>query len=432
MLTIYNLLLLLALLISSPVLLYLAIVRGHSLKERLGFQDRERLSSLGTHPRVWFHAASVGEIKALAALLPHFKSAFPDHKILISTTTKTGRAQATRLIPHADLFTYLPLDFSWCLKRALRFLNPEALLIVETELWPNLLSLAKKSGIKTFLVNGRISSRSFKSYKRFRFLFTHLLSGVDSLMMQSGIDGERILKMGAPPDRVKIIGNIKFDYLALQQELIDKVKQNALNALFSGRRVIVAGSTRRGEEVVVLEAFRTLRSRFPDSLLILAPRHLARLKEVESLLNQGGWRFIRRCQLEGAGLDSSLEVILLDTMGELLTFYSLAEIAFVGGSLVPVGGHDPLEPATFAVPVLFGPHMQNAADSRDLLLESGGAREVRDSEELTEALIELLSNEDRRKKMGRAAQGVIDDNAGICFKVVEVLKSRLGVSRDLQ
>jgi 3-deoxy-D-manno-octulosonic-acid transferase len=432
MLAIYNLLFLLALLFSSPVLLYLAIVRGHSLKERLGFQDREALSSLGTHPRIWFHAASVGEIKTLAPLLPHFKSAFPDHKILISTTTKTGRDQARRLIPYADLFTYLPLDFGWCVRRALRALNPEALLIVETELWPNLLSLAKKLGIKTFLVNGRISSRSFRSYKRFRFLFAPLLSGVDSFLMQSEIDGERIVKIGAPPERVKVLGNIKFDYLALEQELIDKDKQGILNALFSGRRVVVAGSTRRGEEEVVLEAFRGLRSQFPDSLLILAPRHLARLKDVESLLNQGGWRFVRRCRLEGAGADNSLEVILLDTMGELLTFYSLSEVAFVGGSLVPVGGHDPLEPAAFAVPVLFGPHMQNAADSRDLLLKSGGAREVGGAEELRQALIELLSDEERRRKMGQSAQRVIDDNAGISSKMVEVLKSRLDAGRNLQ
>jgi 3-deoxy-D-manno-octulosonic-acid transferase len=432
MLTIYNLLFLFAILLSSPALLYLAIVRGHSLKERLGFQDQKALGSLGQHPRIWFHAASVGEIKALAALLPHFKSKFPDHKILISTTTKTGRAQARRLIPYADLFTYLPLDFGWCVKGALRALNPQALLIVETELWPNLLSLARKRGIKTFLVNGRISSRSFRRYKRFKFIFAHLLSGVDSFLMQSEADGERILKMGAPRDRVKVLGNIKFDYLSLEQELIDKDKQGILSALFSGRRVVVAGSTRRGEEEVVLEAFRGLRSRFPHSLLILAPRHLARLKEVESLLNQGSWRFVRRCRLEAAGADNSLQVILLDTMGELLTFYSLAEVAFVGGSLVPVGGHDPLEPAAFAVPVLFGPHMQNAADSRDLLLKAGGAREVRGREELSQALIELLSDENRRKKMGQSARRVIDDNAGICSKMIEVLISRLDAGRDLQ
>lgn len=425
MLAIYNLIFLLATLISSPILLYLAIVRGHSLKERLGFHDKEALASLGDGPRVWFHAASVGEVKVLAAFLPRFRSEFPDHQILISTTTKTGKAQAKRLIPDADFFTYLPIDLYWCVQKALRSLNPQALIIVETELWPNLLVVARKLSIRVFLINGRISARSFPRYRKFRFFFASVLSGVDTFFMQTETDQERIVGIGAPPEKVKILGNTKFDYLSLKERLVDGDRRDGLSELLSRWQVVVAGSTRRGEEQVVLEAFRTLKSNRKNTLLILAPRHLSRLKEVESLLKEGAWRFLRRRQLERVKGDNSLEVILLDTMGELLTFYSLAKVAFVGGSLVPVGGHDPLEPAAFAVPVLFGPHMENAADSRDLLLKSGGALEVKNGAELAESLVELLSNEDKRRSMGLSAQRVIEDNSGTCSKIVEILKARL-------
>lgn len=425
MVAIYNLIFLLATLISSPILLYLAIVRGHSLKERLGFHDKEALASLGDGPRVWFHAASVGEVKVLAAFLPHFRSEFPDHQILISTTTKTGKAQAKRLIPDADFFTYLPIDLSWCVKKALRSLNPQALIIVETELWPNLLSVAGKLRIRVFLINGRISAKSFPRYRKFRFFFASVLSGVDTFFMQTETDRERIVEIGAPPEKVKILGNTKFDYLSLKERLVDGDRRDGLSELLSRWQIVVAGSTRRGEEQVVLDAFRTLKSNRKNTLLILAPRHLSRLKEVESLLKEGRWRFLRRRQLERVEGDNSLEVILLDTMGELLTFYSLAKVAFVGGSLVPVGGHDPLEPAAFAVPVLFGPHMENAADSRDLLLKSGGALEVKNSAELADSLVELLSDEDKRRSMGLSAQRVIEDNSGTCSKIVEILKARL-------
>jgi len=425
MLVIYNLIFLLATLISSPILLYLAIVRGHSLKERLGFHDKEALASLGDRPRVWFHAASVGEVKVLAAFLPRFRSEFPGHKIMISTTTKTGKAQAKRLIPDADFFTYLPIDLYWCVKKALRSLNPQALVIVETELWPNLLAVARKLNIKVFLINGRISARSFPKYRKFRFFFASVLSGVDTFFMQTETDQERIVGIGGPPEKVKILGNTKFDYLSLKERLVDGHRRDGLSELLSRWQIVVAGSTRRGEEQVVLDAFRTLKSNRKNTLLILAPRHLSRLKEVESLLKEGKWRFLRRRQIERVEGDNSLEVILLDTMGELLTFYSLAKVAFVGGSLVPVGGHDPLEPAAFAVPVLFGPHMENAADSRDLLLKSGGALEVKNGAELADSLVELFSNEDKRRSMGLSAQRVIEENSGTCSKIVEILKAKL-------
>jgi len=307
----------------------------------------------------------------------------------------------------------------------LRSLNPQALVIVETELWPNLLVVARKLRIRVFLINGRISAKSFPRYRKFKFLFASVLSGVDTFFMQTETDQERIVGIGAPPEKVKILGNTKFDYLSLKESLIDKDKQHHLNELLSHRQIVVAGSTRRGEEKLILNAFETTRARFQNTLLILAPRHLSRLKEVESLLNRGGWRFLRRSHLERAEGDNSLEVILLDTMGELLTFYSLAKVAFVGGSLVPVGGHDPLEPGAFAVPVLFGPHMENAADSRDLLLKSDGALEVKNGAELADSLVELLSDEDKRRAMGLSAQKVIEENSGTCSKIVEILKAKL-------
>ncbi|MFQ5870322.1 MAG: 3-deoxy-D-manno-octulosonic acid transferase, partial [Candidatus Zixiibacteriota bacterium] len=329
------------------------------------------------------------------------------------------------LIPNADSFTYLPIDLYWCVRKALRSLNPQALIIVETELWPNLLGVARKLRIRVFLINGRISAKSFPKYRKFKFFFASVLSGVDTFFMQAETDQERIVGIGAPPEKVKILGNTKFDYLSLKERLVDGDRRDGLSELLSRWQVVVAGSTRRGEEQVVLEAFRTLKSNRKNTLLILAPRHLSRLKEVESLLKEGKWRFLRRRQLEKVKGDNSLEVILLDTMGELLTFYSLAKVAFVGGSLVPVGGHDPLEPAAFAVPVLFGPHMENAADSRDLLLKSGGALEVKNGAELADSLVELLSNEDKRRGMGLSAQRVIEENSGTCSKIVEILKAKL-------
>jgi 3-deoxy-D-manno-octulosonic-acid transferase len=296
---------------------------------------------------------------------------------------------------------------------------------VETEFWPNLIKEAKKGDSWVALINGRISDESLSRYLLIKNLFSETLSYFDLLCMQSAGDAERIKKLGAEEDKIKVLGNLKFDRMITQIPEIDK---NALKEKLSipgDPKVIVGGSTRNGEEEILVRVFQKLKKDYADLLLLLAPRHLDRMKEIEKMLLHQKLDFVRRSELDGKAPLKNQSVILLDTMGELARIYAVADVAFVGGSLVPIGGHNILEPAVYGVPVIFGPHVDHFKTAADLLIQSGGGIKIENEEELYAQVLGLLEDEDKRKRMGKAAQEAIKKQSGVSEKTAQLILAQL-------
>lgn len=425
---IYNLVLMLGIWLLLPLWLPVAAVWPRmraGLGARFGFMRRERREAFGDlpRPRIWFHAASVGELSAVAPIAAAFKERHPGAVILISTMTLNGLALAAKKIPSAAETFLMPLDLPGLVRRTLRLVEPDLFVIAETELWPNWVREAKNCGCQLALVNGRMSGRSFRRYRWVRGLLRDMLWRFDLLAVQTEQDGERFLALGANPQRLKITGNAKFD--AVPAEGIHALAAEL--RLPPERPVWVAGSTRPGEEPVVLDAFARVRAEVPDAVLILAPRHPERLREVEQLLSERRLSFTRRSRVPEELLDFS--VILLDTLGELAKIYGLGRVAFVGGSLVPLGGHNPLEPAVLGVPVVFGPHMEHFAKTAEILKRQGGARVASRAEELAEAVIPLLRNPEEARRCGEAARQAVSSNRGAAEQTAELLQKVMLIKR---
>ncbi len=408
---IYNTFLALLLPLLLPYLL-LRVRKGSRLSrglgERLGFLGTKRPGS-GECP-IWFHASSVGEVSMTLPLIHAVRERFPGYRLFVSTMTETAQEAAKRLLDSQTTIFFLPLDFPSTVSRVLRGLTPRALFIAETEIWPNLLYQSRKRGIPVVLFNGRISDRSFETYRRFRFFFREVLQGVAAFGMQSDRDAERIVEIGAPQDRVAITGNIKFDRPA--PHIPEEVKRTIRNSLGLGqeRPVFVAGSTHGGEEEIILQAFKQLKRIEPSLVLILAPRHLERVGEIIAILEGGQSSWIRKSQMPKQGFMG--DVVLLDTMGELERIYSISTLVFVGKSLVPGGGQNILEPAAFGKPVIFGPHMENFREIARAMKAEGGGIEVRNQEELIEQAQRLLRDRSYYARRSQAAIRAIQDNQG--------------------
>lgn len=402
-----------------PAFLIQAIVRG---KYRRGL--RERLGDVpawpGPVPPVWLHAVSVGEVMAATPLARELGQRRPDVPLLVSTVTDTGRAVAEARLP-AKQFVFFPFDFGWAVCTALDRLRPRAVLLTETEIWPNFLRACSTRGIPVVLVNGRISPRSFPRYRRVRRLFGRVLQGIQLFCMQTPEDARRVLDLGAPRERVHVVGNLKFD-LAAVGDPGDGPAVRQMLGLPPSRPVLVAGSTHRGEEGPVLDAFKTVRRSVPELTLLLAPRHPDRLGEVEALLQREGLPWIRRTRLP---VDTPPAVILVDTMGELARLYAVGTVVFVGGSLVPIGGHNVLEPGSHARPVLFGPHMGNFAEMGRLFLEQRAGTQVHDAATLAAEILRLLREPARAGRMGEAARGIVDTHRGAGRRTVDLLEALL-------
>ncbi len=401
-----------------PVFAAQAIFRGkyrRGLGERLG-----RVPTwAGPAPPIWLHAVSVGEVMAAAPLARELVSRRPDLPLLVSTVTDTGRGVAEQRLP-AKQFTFFPLDFPWAVRPALDRLRPRAVLLTETEIWPNFLRACDLRGIPVVLVNGRISPRSFPRYRRVGRLFARVLRGIGLFCMQTPEDADRVLALGAPRERVHVVGNLKFDLAGdLSEGGGDGPAVRQMLGLTPAQPVLVAGSTHRGEEGSVLEAFQAVRRAIPELRLVLAPRHPERLGEVEGLLDRAGLRWIRRSRLPHK---PPADVILVDTMGELARLYAAGTVAFVGGSLVPIGGHNVLEPAACGAPVLFGPHMGNFAEMGKLFREQGAGCEVRDAEELTTTVLRLLREPATLRRMGESGRAIVDTHRGAARRTVELLE----------
>jgi 3-deoxy-D-manno-octulosonic-acid transferase len=370
------------------------------LAERFGRYAKNNLQPIiGARP-VWIHAASVGETFAARALIAALKARLPQHKILLSTFTDTGNEMARRCAG-ADAVIFLPFDHPLVVRRTLCKLDPSVLIVIETEIWPNLLRQAARRGIPVLLLSGRLSARALNRYLKFRGFFRSVLRCFAACGMQSTKDAERIACLGADPARIVVTGNLK--------QLVPPAGANgaSIAAQENGapapdkRPLLVAGSTHGGEEAIVLEVFLALKKRFPGLQLALAPRHPERFAEVENFLRQTGVSFERKTHLQGLTFQD--DVLLLNTLGDLRNLYALADVAFVGGSLVEVGGHNLLEPAHFKKPVLFGPHTANFAALAAAMKKSGGGIEVRDASEMLREVGLLLADPVKRRSAGEKA-----------------------------
>jgi 3-deoxy-D-manno-octulosonic-acid transferase len=347
----------------------------------------------------------------------------PELPLLVSTVTDTGRGVAEGRLP-AKQFLFFPLDFNWAVRPALDRLRPRAVLLTETEIWPNFLRACSTRDIPVILVNGRISQRSFPRYRRVRRFFGRVLQGIRLFCMQTPEDARRILDLGAPSDRVHVVGNLKFD-LAGAGPAEPGAEGGAVRQMLGlplSRPVLVAGSTHRGEEEPVLEAFKAVRRSVPELTLLLAPRHPERLGEVEALLEREGLSWVRRSRLP---VDVPPAVILVDTMGELARLYAVGTVVFVGGSLVPIGGHNILEPASHARPVLFGPYMGNFADMARLFLEHQAAVQVPEAGMLADETLRLLREPSVAGRMGENGRAIVGTHRGAGRRTVDLLEAVL-------
>jgi 3-deoxy-D-manno-octulosonic-acid transferase len=374
---------------------------------------------------IWVHAASVGEVFCSIPLLKKIKKEFTHLKIVLTTMTFTGNETAKTYLPEADQVLFLPIDHPFIIPRVVEKIQPNLLLIAETELWPNLLQSCGKKGIPIALFNGRISQKSFQRYHLFKFFFKECLKHISLFLMQTEEDRTRIIEIGGEPQKTRVVGNIKFDqpFPSIPQEVMVEMAKNL--GLQGKENILIAGSTHTGEEEILVSLYKEIKKIDPHLILILAPRHLERLEEVEGVLKKESLSWLRKTSLPlGAGRSDQEkpDVILLDTMGELMGIYSLGTLIFVGGSLVPVGGHNPLEPLFFKKCVLFGPYMFNFLEISNRLIEAKGAIRVSGKEDLFSQMKRLLFDEGARKEIGEKGYQFLQENQGATERIFEEIR----------
>ncbi|MSQ66621.1 MAG: 3-deoxy-D-manno-octulosonic acid transferase [Gammaproteobacteria bacterium] len=382
---------------------------------------RERLGCYRSLPRldspIWVHAVSVGEVGAAAPLIRELRERYPFRDILITTTTPTGAASVARQFGETVHHAYFPYDIPWAVSKFLRRFKPRMLLLIETELWPNVLHQCTQQHTPVVLVNGRMSERSARRYRYLGQLVHGMLAQLTMVAAQTLADAERLRHLGVPRSRLAVTGSLKFD-VHLPASIFEEGAA-IRRELGVSRPVLVAGSTREGEEIILLRAFRLLRHQFPDALLVVAPRHPERFEAVAELIRREGWHCLRRRDQTACGV--ATEVFLLDSMGELLRFYAAADVAFVGGSLMPLGGHNMLEPASLGVPVVTGPHVFNFLEISSKLVAVGALRIAADAPALVDTLAHWLANPDQRDDAGLAGRQMVAHNRGATVSVLELL-----------
>jgi 3-deoxy-D-manno-octulosonic-acid transferase len=419
----------LALIIASPAILVILLAKKRcrrGIPQRLGWDRSEAVTPESTPPVIWVHAVSLGEVVAAVPLVRMLHDRHPDYRLIVTTVTETGREAVEQRLAGVAEHRYVPLDFPWVVSRVVDQLRPTLFLCIETELWPNLLRILAGRRVPIVLVNGRLSSQSYRGYRFIRPLMKQMLACVTFCLMQSRRDAERIMDLGAPADRVLCTGNIKFDQPVPPIE--KAYADNLRNLLLAGdEEVFVAGSTHPGEEEQLLACYRTLLQRYPRLVLLLAPRHIERAAQVEAVAVAKGFTAVRRSLLPAGVPRKGRRVIVLDSRGELATVYRYAVATFVGGTLAPIGGHNLLEPAIWGKPVFFGPYTDHCAEIADLLLRAEGGRQVVDGAELATYLTAILNDRSALERMGRAAQQVVLENRGALEHTVEVITRVLNV-----
>jgi 3-deoxy-D-manno-octulosonic-acid transferase len=418
----YSVALAIAMLVSLPYWLFQMARHGKyrkGLEERLG-RVPSRLQLPEKRPAIWIHAVSVGEVLAVAGLVEELKRRFPQRRVFISTTTDTGQALARERFGEGNVF-YFPMDFAFAIRPYLQALRPQLVVIAETEFWPNFLRLAHASGARVAVVNARISDRSWPGYRRFSKLLRRLLANVDLFLAQTPEDAARLRDIGAKPERVRVSGNLKFDIPVATPGAIMESLRKSIAASAAGP-VLVCGSTMDGEESLLLKAFENVLVQHPRAVMILAPRRPERFAAVAMLLQQMSIAFFKRSEWNGESLAG--KVFLLDTIGELSALYALAAVAFVGGSLVPHGGHNIIEPAQHGVAILVGNHTENFRDMVSLF-QSRNALRIVGPAELPLVLLELLANDAERIALGQRAAETMRSQVGATARTADSLEELL-------
>jgi 3-deoxy-D-manno-octulosonic-acid transferase len=429
----YSLATLLFLLLAAPYLLYQAIRYQKyvgSLSQRLGYLPVS--FNLDAEASIWIHAVSVGEVLTARALIPDLREAYPKLRLFLSTTTMAGQEIAKRNVQGVDAVFYFPFDWSFIVRRTLRLVRPRLFVMMETEIWPNLLRECRRANVKTILVNGRISSRSYPRYRLIKPLFKRVLAHVDRFCVQGEESKRRLIDLGADPGRVIVTGSLKFDSLDVPAASPHARPRDRVLRFFripAPRVVVVAGSTMRDEERALLKAFRRIKGTTTNPLLILAPRHPERFGEVVDLSQQAAFVTVRRTELP-IDDEPRAEVVVLDTIGELAQVYQVATVVFVGGSLVDMGGHNILEPAVFGKPIVFGPHMQNFSEIAHAFLVNDAAVQVPSERALEDALVALLTDPVRRARLGAAARALVESNRGARDRTLAVIAGLLPAGRS--
>jgi 3-deoxy-D-manno-octulosonic-acid transferase len=426
----YSALLVVVLVLGSPYWLFAMLRHGkyhQGLPQRFGVvPERFRNSA---KPSIWIHAVSVGEVLAVSELVAGIRAQFPDHRVVISTTTDTGQKLASTRFGSDNVF-YFPIDFAFAARRWIAALRPSLIVIAETEFWPNFLRVAHQSGARIAIVNARISDRSLPGYRRWRKILANVLRSVDFFLAQTPEDARRLVEIGADASRVTVGGNLKYDIPSPPAPPIVAQLRSALTAS-SSRPVLVCGSTVEGtpdgEEALLTAAFQSVLAAYPAAVMLLAPRHPERFDSVATQLQQSKTKFFRRSQWHGEPLSGA--VLLIDSIGELSSLYALADIAFVGGSLVPCGGHNIIEPAQQGVPILIGPHTENFRDIVELFLSRDAVRVVSPSE-LSAAFLNLLGNEKARLELGSRAADTLALQRGATQLTLQKLQELLSRSRE--
>jgi 3-deoxy-D-manno-octulosonic-acid transferase len=434
---IYSFLLTLIFIALLPYFTYQILVNGKylsNLRERLGLLPDSLKSD--ARSTIWLHAVSVGETLTAHSLVKALRARFPDHRLIISTTTATGQAVARSKITEADGFCYFPFDWKFSVRRVLNTLNPQILILMESELWLNCLSECNKRKIPVVVANGRISDRSYARSQKLGLFVRRLYNLVTRFEMQSRVDAVRAVKLGAPADRVSVSGNIKYDIGKAGESPQAAEIAHSLDKIFAlnSTPLIVAGSTSDGEEEIILSAFEQLRNAtgLEKTRLLIAPRHPERFDEVAQLLDSSRLIYARRSTRGLPDVTRSIDAILLDSIGELAALYQFASVVFVGGSLVKKGGHNILEPALFAKPIIVGPYMENFREiareflRRDALIQLQKADDQALVDELKAAMTDLLNDRERAQELGENARRAVEENRGATARTIEAVAGLIG------
>jgi 3-deoxy-D-manno-octulosonic-acid transferase len=428
----YNIFQIIVLILFSPLLLVKAIIspkyRGRILL-RLGLGLAEQVRKLPAgHQRIWIHALSVGEVLSAQPLVKALRAAYPNATLIFSASTKTGEELAFDVIRNEiNLFIPFPFDLYITARKFINCVRPDLFILIETDFWPNFLHILQEQNTPAVLVNGRISQSSFNRYQRFLFIFLPMFKSFRFISMQTSTDAKKMIELGVDPDRVKALGNLKYDAVLpdtvgwdQEQRPISFYRQQF--GISPEKIVWIAGSTHAGEEVFIFSAYKRLSLLFPDLFLVVAPRRIERGSEIKDIAERLGLTVRRRTapfqdeEFPGAPL------LILDTMGELSRMYSFCDIAFIGGSLVPDGGHNPLEPAAFGKPILFGPYMDDFTEISSDLLGKDAAIVCHDENEIFEVLKKLLTNVTLREKMGYKAQALVLQHRGVTRRHIEIFQ----------
>jgi 3-deoxy-D-manno-octulosonic-acid transferase len=424
---VYTLAVLLLALFLAPWFLYQVVRHGKyvgSLGQRMGVLPVS--FNLDADESIWIHAVSVGEALTARALIPDLRERYPDLKIFLSTTTMTGHQIARERLSDVDAVFFFPFDLPPFVSRTLRLVRPKLFIMMETEIWPNLLRACKNAGVKTMMVNGRISARSYPRYRLARGFFRGVLADVDRFCMQSDESARRIIDMGAEAQRVTVTGSLKFESLESPAASAGRGASRVLRyfRIPASRPVLLAASTMKGEEAAALSAFAAVRRSHPTALLIIAPRRPERFDEVVALARNEGLRILRRTEL-AVDTEPAADVVILDSIGELAHVFHVATVAFVGGSLVDHGGHNILEPAVHGKAIVFGPHMQNFTEIAAAFLQRQAAVQVQSAAELAEVWTRLVGDAVERGRLGSAARALVEANRGAKPKTLEAVAALL-------